>query len=62
MEHHIRQYFSMNLAHLLQDELDNELIVRNIFNSSDSRTVQERKCRAELKKERLSTRQVGMIF
>lgn len=52
MEHYIRQYFSMNLAHLLQDELDNELIVRNIDASSDSRTVQERKCRAELKKER----------
>lgn len=52
MEHYIRQYFSMNVAHLLQDELDNELIVRNIDPSSDSRTVQERKCRAELKKER----------
>lgn len=46
------QYFSLNPAHLLDDELENELMIRSIDCSAESRSVLERKLRNELKRER----------
>lgn len=51
MDHFISQYFGMNVAHLLDDELTHELVIRGLDADSESRSVQERKCRAGLKDE-----------
>lgn len=45
------QYFGMNVAHLLDGELSHELQIRRIEEHGDPRSVLERKCRAELKRE-----------
>lgn len=50
MDHFISQYFGMNIAHLSDDELAHELVVRGIDIHGESRSVLERKCRAALKK------------
>lgn len=54
MDQFIRQYFDMNTAHLLEDELNNELTIRNIEFGSESRSALERRLRGQLKEERES--------
>lgn len=45
------QYFSMNVAHLHDEELAHELAIRRIDTHNEPRSVLERKCRADLKRE-----------
>ena len=54
MDHLISQYFGLNTAHLLEDELENELIIRKIEFGSESRSVLERRLRGLLKEEKES--------
>lgn len=51
MDHFISQYFGMNVAHLHDEELSHELQIRRIEEHGEARSVLERKCRAELKRE-----------
>lgn len=54
MDHFITQYFSMNVAHLYDEELAHELYVRDVEVGNEQRSVLDRKCRAELKRESAS--------
>lgn len=51
MDHFITQYFGMIVAHLHDDELTHELYIRDIDTDNEPRSVLDRKCRAELKRE-----------
>lgn len=47
------QYRSMNTDHLLDDELEHELIIRGVeYSSGESRDMKKRKLRHKLKEQR----------